>query len=82
MGTSLTYNHINGAENGRRRNMNKPPDGKTSTLPPMVTTMWMENKLTCPKDETHPLTGSTRRIYCDECDVYWNRDGHEYDYKD
>jgi len=48
----------------------KKPDGKTKDLP--ATTMWFEPYIECPECGV-PLVGSTRRVYCYECGIYWDR---------
>jgi len=51
----------------------KKPDGKTKDLPEGATSMWVESELECPECEA-PLVGSTRRVYCYECGIYWDRE--------
>ena len=51
----------------------KKPIGKISDLPFAITTMWYEGGLICPHDDSHKLTGSTRKVYCYECGVWWDR---------
>ena len=48
--------------------------GKNDNLPLGGTTMWFEPEYECPHDNSHSITGSTLRIYCSECGIYWNRD--------
>lgn len=50
------------------------PDGKLKDLPDTGgTTMWNEKLIFCPNNVFHQITGSTRKLYCPECGVYWKR---------
>lgn len=49
------------------------PDGKCSDLPEGATTMWDEKLMFCPNNVFHKITGSTRKVYCAECNVWWKR---------
>ncbi len=52
------------------------PDGITKDLPDNGgTTMWAENA-TCPKSDSHETSGSSSKIYCYECGVWWWREGY------
>jgi len=53
------------------------PNGKLKDLPDNGgTTMWVETLTFCPNNVFHMVTGSTRRIYCSECKVWWWRKGY------
>lgn len=47
--------------------------GRCHDLPSHATTMWVERNKHCPHDPKHVITGSTRRMYCNKCGIYWNR---------
>jgi len=49
------------------------PTGHTDNLDGLVTTMWNEHEYKCPVSCNHTITGSTRRMYCAVCGIYWDR---------
>lgn len=51
------------------------PDGLTKDLDGSATTMWFETDKECPRSRIHALSGSTSRIYCYTCKVWWWREG-------
>ncbi len=49
------------------------PSGNVKDLDYSTTTMWEEKELHCNKKSFHKISGSTRRVYCYDCGVYWDR---------
>lgn len=56
------------------------PDGQCKDLPDTGgTTMWSEQDAVCPNSTEHPITGSTTRLYCSDCGIWWWREyKHEH----
>jgi len=51
----------------------KESSGRLNDLPEHITTMWPEMKLKCPNDKHHNIKGSSRKIYCHSCGIWWAR---------
>ena len=52
-------------------------DKHTADLDNHTTTIWDVTSLICNRDETHAVTGSSRRVYCHQCGKYWDREDFE-----
>lgn len=55
------------------RSLPKKYDGKVKHLPESVTTMWEEKTLRCPNYASHKITGSSDKVYCYDCGIWWKR---------
>lgn len=53
--------------------LSKEGDGEIVAIDGSGTTMWQENTINCPNNKDHELTGSSRKIYCHECGIFWVR---------